>query len=144
LGAGKSNTMIRYITKDRLDSYWNLVANYINESIDRGELSINDVRQKLEDETMGLLVVSDRGEIKAGCVVEFVKYAQNTALRVVALGGVKMKEWLDDLIDFLDKWAMEQHVFRIEQAGRKGWIKVLEKYGYTQKYAVMTKDFSYG
>ena len=136
--------MIRFIEKDRLDSYWQLVNQWIDKAIDHDELSIHDVRNNIENGKMGLLVASKNGEVLAGCIVEFIKYSKCSALRVVALGGERMNMWLDQLLDFLDRWAKDNDMFRIEQAGRKGWLKILTKYGYNQRYVVMTKDLSYG
>ncbi len=65
-------------------------------------------------------------------------------MRVVALGGQNMKKWLSQLIEFLDTWAVDQKVDRIEQMGRDGWLRVLNEYGYQKRYTFMTKEFNYG
>jgi len=134
--------MIRYIDPNAIDSYWPIVSTYIESAIDE-ELDLLDVYNKLMDETMALIVVSDNG-IQAACVIEFVDYPKINAMRVVALGGQNMKKWLSQLIEFLDTWAVDQKVDRIEQMGRDGWLRVLNEYGYQKRYTFMTKEFNYG
>lgn len=134
--------MVRYIEKVAIDSYWPIVASMIEKALSE-ETSLDDIYNGLLDEKMGLLVVSDNG-IKAACVCEFIDYPQINALRVIALGGDGMKEWLPDLIEFLDTWAIENNMNRIEQMGRNGWDRVLPEYGYEKRYIFMTKELSYG
>jgi hypothetical protein len=134
--------MIRYIEPKAIDSYWPMVGGYIDAAIDE-ELELSDVYEKLMNETMALLVVSDNG-IQAACVVEFIDYPKINAMRVVALGGENMKKWLSQLVEFLDTWAVDQKIDRIEQCGRHGWMRVLNEYGYKSRYTFMTKEISYG
>lgn len=135
--------MIRYITTDKLDSYWPILAPLIEPALDE-EISIEDVYHKVMDEDMAIMSISDKGEIVASCVCEFADYPKIKALRVVALGGRGMKKWLSQLIEFLDTWAIEQKMDRVEQMGRNGWVKVLNEYGYKKRYTFMTKELNYG
>ena len=137
--------MIKYIDTEAIDSYWPIVKCLISSALDHscGELSTQDVYKRLHEETMGLLVVHDNG-IKAACVVDFIDYPQITALRVVALSGSGMDEWLSDLLDFLDKWAVENNMSRIEQMGREGWVRKLKNFGYEKRYTFMTKELRDG
>lgn len=138
--------MIRYIERQAIDSYWPIVSGYIESAIDHacGELELHDIYQKLHSENMGLVTITESEGISAACVVEFIDYPQKYALRVVALGGEGMKSWLPELLEFLDRWAEENDMDRIEQMGRDGWIRVLNEYGYQKRYTFMTKDFNHG
>lgn len=122
--------------------HWDQYKDDIKRALDKGcgEIEIQDVYKKLQDGTMGLIDIHG----KASCVVEFVDYDQMEALRVVALGGDGMDEWLEELLDFLYKWAAENHMDRVEHNGRKGWVRKLEKYGYRERYIFMTRDIEYG
>lgn len=135
--------MIRYITTDKLESYWPVLAPLIEPALDE-EIAIEDVYHQAMDERMAIMSIADGGEIVASCVCEFVDYPQLRALRVVALGGKDMKKWLSQLIEFLDTWAIEQKMDRVEQMGRDGWMRVLNEYGYKKRYTFMTKELSYG
>lgn len=131
--------MIEYISDL---SRWHQYKGYIQRALDKscGELAIQDIYQRVDDGRMGLLDIHG----KAACVIEFMDYPQITALRVVALGGEDMDEWLDELQDFLYRWAEENHMDRIEHNGRKGWIKTLKDYGYKERYTFMTRDIDHG
>lgn len=124
-----------------IDSVWDKVSPLIQKALDHscGELAIQDVYRKLQDGHMGL-IMND----KMACVVEFMDYPQITALRVVALGGEDMDEWLEELLDILYKWAKENGHSRVEHMGRKGWVKTLQKYGYEPRYVFMTREIDHG
>lgn len=137
--------MISYVPPDFLPDIWNEVEGFIKSAIEHscGESQIQDIYKKIEEQKMGLIVVEDEGII-AAAVVEFMNYPQITALRVAYLGGLRMTDWLGELVEFLDKWALENGMNRVEQMGRHGWVKVLEKYGYRKRYVFMTKELDNG
>lgn len=119
-------------------TFWDRYRDFIQKALDKtcGELDINDIYECLKKETMGLVDIHGR----AACVVEFMTYPQITALRVVALGGEDMDEWLGDLLEYLYKWAEENNMDRIEHMGRQGWVRKLEPYGYKERYTFMTRE----
>ena len=142
MGAGKSNTMINYVTRDKLESYWPVVAPMIQKALEHSENEINleDIHEKIENETMGLTTISGKDGIIACCVCEFVNYPRIRALRVVALGGSDMDEWMPGLVQFLESWGKENKLNRIEQMGRRGWEKALRQYGFKRRYTFMTRE----
>lgn len=138
--------MIQCVHKDSVHHVWSDVRPLLEKAVEHscGECGIQDIYQKIEDGKMGLIIISDDNNIIAAAVVEFMNYPQITSLRVAFLGGKKMADWLGDLIEFLDKWASENNMARIELMGRDGWVKVLERYGYKKQYTFMTKELDNG
>lgn len=128
--------MIEYIKN--IDEVWDRAKPLIEPALDHaeGEMTIEDVKKKLSTGKMGLLVIND---FEAVCTIEFVEYSRISALRVVTLAGHNMELWLDELLQYIEKWAESYKLGRIEHLGRKGWVKVLEKYGYVASYVFMTK-----
>lgn len=134
--------MVAIVFVEYPESVWSTAAPQIQRAIDKstGELAIQDVRQRLETGDMGLLCIDGR----AWCVVEFMDYPQYRSLKVVYLAGEDMAVWLPDLLQFLERWAMENDMRYIEQAGRPGWERILSDYGYRKTYTIMTKELSHG
>ena len=127
------------IDPKELDEYWPVASRNIEPALDE-EISIEDAYAKIQSGKMGLFVVGD----DAAGVCEVVHYPRLKALRVVALGGTGMALWLPHVIAFLDDWAASIGADRVEQMGRKGWLKVLSKYGYRERYTFMTKELDNG
>lgn len=123
-------------------THWDWYVDFVQKALDKsdGELAIQDIFVRLEDGRMGLIDIHN----KAACVVEFMDYPQIRALRVVALGGHDMDEWLDELLDYLYRWAKENKMNRVEHMGRKGWGRALKNYGYKERYTFMARDIDYG
>ena len=50
------------------------------------------------------------------------------------VGGTQMKEWEDQLIDTMKRYANELGCSHLEGYGRKGWGRALKKYGFYPEY----------
>lgn len=132
---------IDYIQPGHIDRVWRLSKAHIQSALRHSEeLSIQDVRKAIENSRMGLLVVKNDGKIVTSVVVETVNYPQLIALRVIALGGEKMHDWIPALNQYLSMWGREMGASRIELMGRRGWAKALSSVGYVEKYTFITKD----
>ena len=48
---------------------------------------------------------------------------------IVSWGGEQLKEWVDDCVEIMNSFAENSECDTIEVHGRKGWEKILTKYG---------------
>jgi len=136
---------ITYIQPNQLDTVWDSVKVHIENALKHcNELHLQDVKQSLESQKMGLVVITSEDKVVTSVVVEYVDYPQITALRVVALGGDKMEDWIPALDQFLTMWGQEMSADRIEIMGRRGWVKALAPHDYSEKYTFITKDIHHG
>lgn len=132
---------IDYIPSSKLDTVWKISRKHLEKALSHSdEIGIQDVRESLQNDKMGLLVVKDGKEIVTSVVVETVDYPQLIALRVVALGGENMYDWIPAMNQYLSMWGKEMGASRIELMGRRGWAKSLSSEGYVEKYTFITKD----
>lgn len=76
-----------------------------------------------------------------GCAVtEIVVYPRKSVLHVFLAGGE-----MDQIIDMIDsavEWGKMQGCSSMTIAGRKGWQRVLERYGYEPVMTVLEKEFA--
>lgn len=121
--------------------YWDNVKESIATALklDGGRISINDIKDAVEDKEMQLWALHD-GELKAVMVTEIVDYKQLRAIRIVTVSGHSMDSWLDVLIDTVSRWGAEKGAHVIEFVGRKGWEKTLTKKGFGDTQVFMTKQ----
>ncbi len=72
--------------------------------------------------------------IVAAFTTRLLVYPQRKALALDWVGGERMKEWEDQLIDTMRRYANELECSHLEGYGRKGWGRALKKYGFYPEY----------
>jgi hypothetical protein len=94
-----------------------------------------DVLVGILNGTYVLWVVMDEDDsIVAAFTTRLIVYPQRKALVLDFVGGTRMKEWNDQLIDTMRKYANELGCSHLEGYGRKAWGRSLKKYGFYPEY----------
>jgi len=79
-------------------------------------------------------VMDEDDSIIAAFTTRLIVYPQRKALVLDFVGGTRMKEWNDHLIDTMRKYANELGCSHLEGYGRKAWGRSLQKYGFYPEY----------
>jgi len=79
-------------------------------------------------------VMDEDDSIIAAFTTRLIVYPQRKALVLDFVGGTRMKEWNDQLIDTMRKYASELGCSHLEGYGRKAWGRSLQKYGFYPEY----------
>ena len=79
-------------------------------------------------------VMDEDDSIIAAFTTRLIIYPQRKALVLDFVGGTRMKEWNDQLIDTMRKYANELGCSHLEGYGRKAWGRSLQKYGFYPEY----------
>ena len=79
-------------------------------------------------------VMDEDDSIVAAFTTRLIIYPQRKALVLDFVGGTRMKEWNDHLIDTMRKYANELGCSHLEGYGRKAWGRSLQKYGFYPEY----------
>ena len=133
------------ITSDKIDDVWDRCSKFIEMGINHSqcELSTIDYYDRLVNQEMQLWVVYDEEkQIKCALTTEVIEYPRKKVCRIVSLGGRNLDEWVERWLDILERWAEENDCDSIETYCRKGFIKKLEKFGYTNTYTVLGKELT--
>ena len=80
------------------------------------------------------VVLDDEDKIVAAFTTRLIAYPRRKALAVDWVGGTQMKEWEDQWVDTMKRYANELDCSHIEGYGRKGWGRELKKYGFYPEY----------
>ena len=80
------------------------------------------------------VVLDDDDSIVAAFTTRLLVYPQRKALALDFVGGTRMNEWNDQLIDTMRKYANELGCSHLEGYGRKAWGRSLKKYGFYPEY----------
>jgi len=133
------------IPSDRIDEVWVECEPYIEmgNGKSRDEMSVMDIYARLSEARMQLwLVHDDDKEIVSVLTTEVIEYPRKTTCRIVTLGGEKLDVWVEDYLETIEAWALEQGCVAMETICRKGFIKKLEKFGYENAYTVLVKELT--
>ena len=116
---------------------WKDVEEVLKKSVNtvKNKAEMIDVLKGVFDDTYVLWVVMDEGDsIIAAFTTRLLVYPQRKALALDWVGGTRMKEWEDQLISTMRKYANDLGCSHLEGYGRKAWGRALKKYGFYPEY----------
>ena len=139
------NLHISGIPSDRINEVWEKCEPYIEmgNGKRRDEMSVMDIYKRLSEARMQLwLIFDDDKEIISVLTTEIIEYPRKTTCRIVTLGGQDLDLWVEELLETLEEWALENNCVAMETVCRKGFIKKLERFGYENAYTVLVKELT--
>ena len=114
-------------------SVWKDVDEILKRAVEtvNDKSNVIDILDGIFDGTYVLWVVlDDDNKVVAAFTTRLIVYPQRKALALDWVGGTQMKEWEDQLIDTMKRYANELGCSHLEGYGRKGWGRALKKYGF--------------
>ena len=139
------NLYISGIQSERLNEVWEDCEPYIamGNGKSRDEMSVEDIYKRLSEARMQLwLVFNEDKDIISVLTTEIIDYPRKTVCRIVTLGGKDLDIWVEDWLETIEAWALENDCVAMETVCRKGFIKKLEKFGYENAYTVLVKELT--
>jgi len=128
---------VSLVPSEAVRQVWKDVESILKKSVatvkDKAEMI--DVLSGVLNGTYVLWVVMDEDDsLIAAFTTRLIVYPQRKALALDWVGGTRMKEWEDQLIDTMRKYGNELECSHLEGYGRKGWGRSLKKYGFYPEY----------
>ena len=139
------NLYISGIPSERLNEVWEDCEPYIamGNGKSRDEMSVTDIYERLSEARMQLwLVFNEDKDIISVLTTEIIDYPRKTVCRIVTLGGKDLDIWVEDWLETIEAWALENDCVAMETVCRKGFIKKLERFGYENAYTVLVKELT--
>ena len=138
---------ISSVPQDAVKLVWKDVDRVLNKSVAtvKDKSDMIDILDGVFDGTYALWVVLDDDDsIVAAFTTRLIVYPSRRALALDWVGGTRMKEWADQMIDTMRQYAREVGCEHLEGYGRKGWGRFLEKYGFYPEYIAYRMELSDG
>lgn len=87
------------------------------------------------------IAVDDSG-LKMCCITSISQHPRMNCFAIHAIGAVAntMEQWLPQMFIKFCELCEENEITRIETGGRKGWSRVLAKYGFTSNVVLFEAD----
>ena len=126
---------------------WKDVEKVLKKSVAtaQGKSETIDVLAGILTDIYVLWVVMDEDDsIVAAFTTRLIVYPQRKALVLDFVGGTRMNEWNDQLIDTMRKYANELGCSHLEGYGRKAWGRSLKKYGFYPEYIAYRMELQDG
>lgn len=80
--------------------------------------------------------------IRTALVTHQASYPARRMLSVDFVGGTQMRGWVGKVNEAFLAYAVDAGLDGVEMAGRDGWLRVLEPYGWKRGFVVMDIDAS--
>jgi hypothetical protein len=140
--------MVSYIPIEYLDSFSEQVIPLLEKAADRsnGRYSGNDFWEMIKDGSHQLwLTVDDDKEIIGATSTTIYANKNLSVMEIIAHGGTSLdNEYLAEVMRNLEEFAEDNNCDVIRIIGRRGWIKVLDSYGYHSPHVVLEKELTDG
>lgn len=115
-----------------VDTCWDKVAPLLNKAADYtyGRYDIDDIYTSITDYDHILWVALKEGKIVGAVVTNTVVYPKRKVLCMSFCGGEGLKDWKQEMLSLLQRYARDTGCDAIEATARRGWAKVFENDGY--------------
>lgn len=135
------NVHLKGIRREELDEWFHVLSPWLLDALDKGhgEETLENIRAAARSGDYQLWAVMGDDNPQGAVVTEIIAHKQRTYGQVKYLAGRDRKEWFF-LIATLEDWFADRGCDGVILAGRKGWERVVEPYGYALDSVVLRKD----
>ncbi len=127
------------VPPDMVSTVWEYILPHIEAAAvhSEGELEPIDFYDDLVSGDMQLWLVLKETEVAATLITQIIPYPRKRVLRILCLGGKKMRNWYF-LFNQVENFAILNDCVAIEAWARKGFERVLTDW--KSSYQVLTKE----
>ncbi len=128
------------VTPKLLELFWGDVKVLLEQTRETWDEydTIDSIHEAIHTGKRHLWVCVDLGGVFLAGITCFDVYPVQKVLRLMWLGGSHLSKVLW-FLKHVEHWALMKGATKVETAGRKGWQKLLEPYGYKYKHVLLTK-----
>jgi len=135
---------VSLVDHNYVSAIWDQVEPILGKSLPtaHGRYTMKSILREIVNFEQHLWIVfDDDKKIIAALTTRFVNYPDKRLLAGQFLGGEKIMQWRDPMLETLERWAKDNNCDGVEMTGRKGFTKVLAPHGWTPEYTVFEKMF---
>ena len=130
------------ILQENIPYVWDRVKPLLQLAVDeaKGELTIEQVYNKLMDGTQMLYVCAEGETVVAALTMEILQFPNKKVISVCQAGGTRMEEWYRPMAEQAEKLARIEKAQTIYVTGRRGWVRQLKNVGYEEYFTIVGKE----
>ncbi len=136
---------ITVIPPEHVPSVWKQASEYLEKATKtiRLRADIVDLYEGCLTGAYNLWIVYDDeadDEMVTAFTSQIIQYPRDNALSIQYLGGKKMREWFDLVLEVLERFAKDCECETIEGYGREAWVRFTKSKGFHKAYAAFEKE----
>jgi len=130
--------IVTAVPKEYLSHIWGSVKDYLAGAVKTADKKyhVDDIYREVDSGYYGLWIVIDPEDdsIVAAFTTRIIQYPSRKALALDWVGGTRMKEWMDLVLDEATRYGRDMGCRHMEGYGRKAWGRWLANRGWKQAY----------
>jgi hypothetical protein len=135
---------ILYVSPDNVGTVWPMFKEYAERVLPltrKRRCATQFLLDLMRNVEMLLVVMGEDGKVIGFCSTAITNYDQIKMLQVRMLAGDFFSDWIDDMHETLEKFAMENNCDGMELIGRRGWVRKLDRFGWREAFVTVEKRF---
>lgn len=132
-------TNLHPVPAQEVGARWHLAEPWINEAIEIHALrdTVEAFRGLCAEGKAQLWLVIDGG-VAGAILTEVYDTTKGLTCHIIAAAGSFLRHG-DMSLDMIERWARAEGCVRIEETGRRGWLRALKRHGWREAAVVMEK-----
>lgn len=133
-------------TWQQISEYWPDISAAIEKYVRRfsSECTYDDLIDYIITGRKDLWIVIDKGKFLAFILTEKVYTVDGKQRLIISDMGGKLGNYLQQGVEYIEKYAKEQHIDKVQIIGRLGWKSLLQSNGYNICMIDYRKDITHG
>ena len=82
----------------------------------------------------------DDNKIYGVIFTELSYYPRQKMLSISFAAGDNLESWIDESLEVLENWAVDNECVAMEITGRRGWVKKLKSHNWQEEFVIVKKD----
>jgi hypothetical protein len=134
--------ILNLIPEDEIEGIWPLAAPLLEKALKygHGETSLKHLYKDLTNGERKLIMISEGSKTLAAVVLSMHQYPDKKICQVSYLGGQEIERWFDQGFPTVEQVAREAGANAMYIQGRKGWLRKLKGYGYSEYSTLIGKE----
>jgi len=82
----------------------------------------------------------DDNKIHGIIFTEVTTYPRKKMLTITFASGDNLESWIEESLEVLENWAVDNECVAMEITGRRGWLKKLKSHNWKEEFVIVKKD----
>ena len=82
----------------------------------------------------------DNNKVYGIIFTELSNYPRKKMLSISFASGDNLESWIEESLEVLENWAVDNDCVAMEITGRRGWVKKLQSHNWQEEFVIVKKE----